>query len=206
VSVNEKGDDVAADAGVEGNERLTGSVAAALLVLLAAEGLTVLRVRTLLAPHVFIGMLLVPPVLLKIGSTGWRFVRYYTGAPAYRRRGAPPVLLRLLGPFVVVLTVVLFASGIVLLFDPSGRGLLLAVHKASFLLWFAAMTVHVLGHLVDTARLAPRDWVGSVRRRVPHAGLRQTALVSSVVTGLLLGAALLGRVTPYLASTPHHGH
>ena len=78
------------DAGVESNARLTGSTAAVLLVLLAAEGVTVLRVGALLTPHVFIGMLLIPPVLLKIGSTGWRFVRYYRGSPAYRRKGPPP--------------------------------------------------------------------------------------------------------------------
>src|SRR6516162_11181634 len=83
--------------GVEANARLTGSTAAVLLVLLAAEGVTVLSVHSLLTPHVFIGMLLVPPVLLKVGSTGWRFVRYYRGSGAYRRKGPPPLLLRLLG-------------------------------------------------------------------------------------------------------------
>ena len=56
-------------------------------MLLAAEGVTILWVRELLTPHVFIGMVLVPPVLLKVARTGWRFARYYRGAPAYRRKG-----------------------------------------------------------------------------------------------------------------------
>lgn len=43
---------------------------------------------------------------------------------------------------------------------PSLRQELLTLHKASFVLWFIAMTVHVLGHLTDTARLAA----------TPHAG------------------------------------
>lgn len=103
------------DAGVAGNARLTAANAALLLVLLAIEGVTVLRVRALLTPHVFVGMLLVPPVLLKVASTGWRFARYYGGAPAYQRKGPPPVLLRLLGPVVVLLTLMLFASGVGLL-------------------------------------------------------------------------------------------
>src|SRR5579863_2660040 len=68
------------DEGVESNARLTAATAAVLLVLLAAEGVTILRIHALLTPHVVIGMLLVPPILLKIGSTGWRFVRYYRGA------------------------------------------------------------------------------------------------------------------------------
>jgi hypothetical protein len=119
--------------GVEGNARLTGTIAAVLLVLLAAEGVTV-RVGALLSVHVFIGMLLVPPIVLKIGSTGYRFIRYYAGSPAYRRKGPPAALLR-----------------------------------SSFFLWFAAMTVHVLGHIRDTARLAPADfcWRTPSRWREP---------------------------------------
>lgn len=143
--------------GVEANARLTGSTAAVLFVLLAAEGVTILRVRPLLSWHVFIGMLLVPPVALKIGTTSYRFVRYYRGSPAYRRKGPPPQLLRLLGPFVVVLTFVVLASGIALLLvPPSQRRSLLFLHKASFVLWFGAMAIHVVGHFVDTAKLAPR--------------------------------------------------
>ena len=186
------------DAGVESNSRLTGSTAAVLLVLLAAEGLTLVSVRSLLSWHVFIGMLLVPPVLLKIGSTSWRFVRYYRGAPAYRRKGPPPILLRLLGPIVVVLTVLLFASGIGLVLAPhSLRHTLLFAHKASFVLWFAAMVIHVLGHLVETARLAPLDWARRAHHDVAGAGARQWALAVSVVAGVALGIVMLGPAAHY---------
>ncbi len=44
--------------GVAGNARLTGAVAVALLVLLAAEGVTIPFIGQLLGPHIFIGMLL----------------------------------------------------------------------------------------------------------------------------------------------------
>ena len=157
-----------ADAGVAGNARLTAANAVVLLVLLAAEGLTILSVRQLLSPHVFIGVVLIPPVLLKVGSTMWRFGRYYTGAPAYRRKGPPPVVLRLLGPVVVVLTLVLLFSGVgLLLVSGSWLPLLMKVHKASFVLWFGAMTIHVLGHLGEVVRLAPRDWMRRARARSP---------------------------------------
>ena len=193
------------DTSVEANARLTSSTAAVLFVLLAAEGFTILRVRALLSPHVFIGMLLVPLVVLKIGSTSYRFVRYYFGSPAYRRKGPPPLVLRMLGPFVVVLTLVVFGSGIALLLvRPPLRPSLLLLHKASFVLWFGAMAIHVLGHLVDTARLAPRDWMRRTRRDVAGAGLRQWAVVSSVVVGSLLGLLLLGQVRPWLASSTTH--
>ncbi len=189
----------AGELGVEGNARLTGTIAAVLLVVLAAEGLTILQIFPLLKWHVFIGMLLVPPILLKIGSTGYRLVRYYAGSSPYRRRGPPPIILRLLGPVVVALTVVLFVSGIALLFDHTQRSLLLFVHRASFVLWFCAMTVHVLGHLVETARLAPRDYVARTRRQVAGAGPRQWSIAASLVVGALLGAWLMNRTGFFLS-------
>jgi len=186
--------------GAESNARLTGTVAAVLLLLLAAEGVTVLRIRALLTPHVFIGMLLVPPVLLKMGSTGYRFARYYRGSPEYRRKGPPPAVLRVLGPVVVLLTLTLFASGIALLFAPHGlRQELLFVHKASFVLWFVAMAVHVLGHLLDTARLAPLDYYWRTRKQVAGASLRQWAVAASIALGALLAVLCVGRVGHFLA-------
>ena len=69
-----------------GNERLTAMTGAVLLVLFVAECLTLLNIGNLLTLHVFLGMLLLGPVGLKIGSTLWRFTRYYTGSAAYVRR------------------------------------------------------------------------------------------------------------------------
>ena len=173
------------------------------MVLLAAEGVTILQVRGLLSAHVFIGMLLIPPVLVKLASTGWRFARYYTGTPAYVRKGPPAPLLRLLGPAVVVLTVAVFASGVALVLAPSAAGgRLLLIHKASFVLWFAVTAIHVLGHLLETARLARLDWLRRTRRQVTGAAARQWLLVGSLVVGAVLGAAMLGPTSRY---RPQHG-
>jgi hypothetical protein len=191
---------------VEGNARLTSGTAVVLLVLLAAEGVTILRIRGLISVHVFIGMLLVPPVLVKTCSTVYRFARYYRGAAEFREKGPPPILLRMLGPFVVLLTFAVLATGIALLFvGPSLRSQALFLHKASFLLWVAAMTVHVLGHVLETARVAPRDWMHRTRRTVTGAGLRQWTIAASLVVGLLLGLLVLGRVAPWQGSVPSQG-
>lgn len=191
---------------VEANARLTSGTAVVLLVLLAVEGVTILRIRGLISVHVFIGMLLVPPVLVKTCSTVYRFARYYAGAAEFRDKGPPPILLRMLGPFVVLLTFAVLASGVALLFvGPSLRSQVLFLHKASFLLWLAAMTVHVLGHLLDMARVAPRDWVRRTRRNVTGAGLRQWTIAASLVVGLLLGLLVLGRVAPWQGSVPYRG-
>ena len=189
-----------------GNARLTAANAALLLALLAAEGVTVLRVHQLLSPHVFIGVVLIPPVLLKMASTGWRFARYYGGAPAYRRKGPPTLLLRLLGPVLAILTVVLLASGVgLLLVGPSWLPLLLKVHKASFVLWFGAMTIHVLAHLGEVFRLAPGDWLRRTRRDVTGAAPRQWLIAASLVAGAMLGFLLLSHVGHWLAVKPGGG-
>lgn len=184
----------------EANARLTAAVGALLLALLAAEGVTVLQVRRLLVLHVFLGLVLVPSVILKIASATWRAVQYYLGSPQYRRKGPPPMVLRLLGPFVVVVTLTVLASGVALLFvSQSARDLVLTVHKASFVLWFGAMALHVLGHVADTASIVPRDFLRRTRRHVRGAPSRQWALVGAVAAGLVLGAVL----TPYTGSWLH---
>ena len=48
--------------GAEGNERLTAMTGLVLLVLLAVEGFTILRLGRLLTLHFFLGMLLLGPV------------------------------------------------------------------------------------------------------------------------------------------------
>ena len=184
---------------VEANSRLTGATAAALFVLFAVEGVTLLRVRSLLTLHVFVGMLLLPPAVVKTASTGSRFFRYYRGSPAYRHKGPPPPLLRVLGPFVVLLTAVVLFSGIALLVSPAGwQPRLLFVHKASFVLWFGAMAIHVLGHGAETLRLAPLDWMQRSRREIRGASVRQWVLAGSLVVGALLGFLTIGQVGPYL--------
>ncbi|MGI8430495.1 MAG: hypothetical protein ACR2OB_14610 [Solirubrobacteraceae bacterium] len=43
---------------------------------------------------------------------------------------------------------IVFASGIVLMFDgPHYRGSWLLIHKASFIVWAVSTALHVLGHL-----------------------------------------------------------
>jgi hypothetical protein len=143
--------------GTEGNERLTYATGAMLLVLLAAIGVTIVRIGQLLAEHLFLGMLLVPPVLLKMSSTGYRFARYYTGNLRYREEGPPELALRVLAPMVVLSTLVVFISGIVLLFaGPSSRQTVYPIHKDSFFVWLALMALHVLGHLPGNAERAAR--------------------------------------------------
>jgi hypothetical protein len=185
--------------GIEANERLTSSTALVLLVLLAIEGVTVLQVQSLLTVHVFVGMLLIPPILVKMSSTLWRFARYYNGSPEYRHKGPPPAALRVIGPFVMALTVVLFASGVLLLFAPLGwRGRLLQLHQASFILWFAVMAIHVLGHLGDLVRVSTKDWTRRTRGLVPGSRARRLLISTSLLVGLGLALVTVSHVGPWI--------
>ena len=176
---------------------MTGAV---LLVLLAAEGLTILAKRQLLTLHFFIGMLLIGPVLLKLASTGYRFVRYYTGSEPYVRKGAPAPLLRLLGPVVILTSVGVIASGVALalLVPRPSRWLSLALlaHKGFFILWFGAMTVHVLWYAPKLPRLLTVRSAGS-GRLLAGAGRRWLALTAALVVGLVMALATYHLAGPW---------
>lgn len=181
--------------GVEANARLTGTTGLVLLVMLATEGITIASIRPLLPWHIAIGLALIPPVALKLGSTLWRFGRYYLGDPRYRRAGPPHPLLRTLGPVVVLTTVVVLASGVALWIAGPSDHLLLTVHKASFVIWFAAMTVHVLAHLLRATRLTRADVgprPGRQRPLVPYPRVRQGLVLASLVAGVAVGVTTRG--------------
>jgi hypothetical protein len=143
--------------GADGNERLTALTGAVLFVLFAVEGVTIVFLRPLISVHFFVGMLLIGPVVLKLGSTGYRFARYYRGAPEYRRKGPPALLLRMLGPVVVATSLAVIGTGIGLAVEKPGHGLMLMAHKASFVLWFGAMTIHVLAYIWRVPGLITAD-------------------------------------------------
>lgn len=191
-----------ASAPVESNARLTALTGIALLVLLAVEGVTIVSIRRLLPLHYFVGLLVIPPVLLKLASTGTRFVRYYTGDPRYRAAGPPSPILRLAGPVVVVSTIAVVGTGIELwLFgDRFGLGWLTA-HKASFVVWFAVMAVHVLGHLERAPALAVRDVVN--RPPVPGRFTRHALIGVSLFAGVMLAATTLVWQSPFVVPVDH---
>jgi hypothetical protein len=207
--------------GTEGNERLTAMTGAVLLVLLAVECYTILRIGRLLTLHVFLGMLLLGPVALKAGAVMYRFVRYYTGSGPYRRKGPPAPLLRLLGPIIMLLTACVFGSGIMLAVTgpsygpPSGW---LVVHRISFIAWLFFIVVHVLAHVPRLPRLLAAEARGvssaagetggdagawrHARRAIEvlgGRGTRLTLLIASLLAGLviaLLTVHLAGKWEP----------
>jgi hypothetical protein len=187
--------------GPAGNALLTAWLGVALLALLLAELLTLVDVRGLIDWHVAIGAVLIPPALAKTASTGWRIVRYYGGQHDYRLAGPPPLVLRALGPLVVVGTLALLGTGVVLvaLGQDAGRRQLLApwgfrinwvtLHQATFIVWAVASGLHVLLRLVPALRLVRgQSRTGSP---IPGAALRLGVLALATATAVLTAILLL---------------
>lgn len=202
--------------GIDGNEQLTAMTGILLLILLAALGVTILRIGQLIWLHLFLGLLLIGPVVLKIASTSYRFLRYYTRNVVYIAKGPPAVLLRTIGPLVVLTTVGVFLTGVLLLFNgPVNRSSLLFLHKATFVLWLVFMALHVLGHLPGLGRAAQAMRLGGdstgpkVSAASGGAAGRWLAIASAIVGGLVLAVVLIphfGAWTGHLALWRHHDH
>jgi hypothetical protein len=182
------------ETGVEGNSRLTAVTGTLLLVLLAIEGVSILSIDRLISLHIFLGVLLVGPVLLKTATTGYRFVRYYTGARTYRRKGPPHPVLRIIGPLVVVTSLAVLGTGLGLIATgPAHRGALLTLHQGSFIAWLVVMSLHVLGHLAEAAR---STWRELRDPRTAPASRRRPVRVAVLVLCLLAGTGLATALMP----------
>jgi hypothetical protein len=184
--------------GTEGNERLTSTVGLALFVGLAVEAATTLSLSTYLNVHIFLGLMLLPAVSLKLASTGWRALRYYTGSKPYRLLGPPLLAMRLLAPLLVAATLVLFGSGVAFLVTGDRGGTLLTIHAVSFGIWGVLMIVHVLVYLQLAFQQGLADW-RSAPPSTDGTSLRRYLLIGAVVIGVIVALATYPAQTAWLA-------
>jgi hypothetical protein len=200
------GSQQAGNRGVVGNERLTALAGALLLALLAVEVVTSIRLRTLLSAHVVVGVVLAGPLAVKLGSTGYRFVRYYTRSPSYVRRGPPHLALRVLGPLLVATTLVVVGSGIGLMVTgPRNAGLLLPLHGFSVLVFLPLMAIHLVAHILATPRLVADEWSTVSAALAPGRGIRMGVNLGALVLGVLGAILLLPTITPWIAWSQTNG-
>jgi hypothetical protein len=177
----------------DGNERLTATVGLVLIVLSLVEiGTVLFGLGQFLSLHVFVGLVLIPPVLLKLATTGWRFTRYYTRNTAYRLKGAPQLITRLLAPLLVASTVILLGSGVAM-GVLHGHALQIArnLHGPASVAWMILIGFHVLVYLRRAVVSAKEDVVPAERSAVRGAGARTVVLVAAIVAGLVAGLATL---------------
>ena len=196
--------------GTDGNEQLTAVVGVILLVLFLVLMVTIIWIghNQMLWLHLFLGVVLVGPVALKLASTGYRFSRYYTSNPAYRRKGPPHPLMRVLGPFVILTTLGVFVTGLLLLLaGPGTGGLVPELHKVIFYVWIGVVGIHVLWHLPElpSAVRAVRHAEGR-KRDLPGSRGRNLALLGALVAGLVLALIFLPDIHSWTAGLAYHPH
>jgi hypothetical protein len=157
--------------------------------------------------HVFVGFVLIPPVLLKLGSTGWRFARYYTGSRAYTLRGPPQITMRLLAPLLVAATVVLLASGVAMGIL-HGHALTVArrLHGPASVVWIVLVGVHVLVYLKLALISSSEDVAPSSRASVRGASARAYLLATAVVSGVVIGIATVPAQHHWVNLRRQHHH
>src|SRR5579859_5493180 len=173
----------------DGNERLTSSTGLVLLVVLAVETLTTLALRTYLNVHVFLGLLLLPPVALKLASTGWRFVRYYTRSEPYVLAGPARMLLRMLAPLLVASTLALFGTGVAMIVVAHRGGELRTLHTFSFVAWGVLIGVHALAYFTRVFRDGTMDWRRNAVDVVAGVGSRRALVIGALLVGVALASA-----------------
>ncbi len=191
--------------GAAGNARITAWSGILLLILLFLEGLTLVSIRHFVQWHIILGTLMIPPTLLKIATTFWRFIRYYSGNRQYKIAGPPPLVLRLLGPFMIISTLGVLGSGIALVFlGPlkSTQSLItiagisismIQLHKIIFVIWFIVTTFHVLGRFIPAIQNSFLQLGGKI------AGwrFRALAIYLAVVTGVMASIFVLDTTTSW---------
>jgi hypothetical protein len=188
--------------GPAGNRNLTAALGALLLVGILGELATlVLGLRQTLPVHIVLGIALIPLVALKLASTGWRMIRYYTSSAEYRRDGPPQPFLRGIAPIVVGSTVSLLGSGLgLVVFGPQAH-LFRALHSASFAVFLLVVGAHAVAHLPKLRRFAFADWL-SGRRTQGHA-LRRGVVAFAVVSGTAFAVASLQTAGLWIAAMRH---
>jgi hypothetical protein len=192
-----------------GNERLTAVVGLLVLVPVLVEVVSVLLgVHTFMSLHVFVGLALIPAVLLKMGSTGWRMARYYTRSRPYVALGPPQIAMRLLAPLFVAATLILFGSGVAMGFlHGHALQIVRSLHGPTSVTWLILFGLHVLVYLRRALTSTAEEALPAERNPVRGKAARTYALVAVVAGGLVLGAATVPAQHRWVnIKRDHHDH
>lgn len=173
----------------EGNHRLTALTGSLLAPLLAAIFLTGLLMDAWWHVHYIVGFVLIPVVALKLASTGYRALRYYTRDPIYLAAGPPELLPRLLAPLLALSVVTALATGVALFIQHSRGGTLSTLHTDASVCSVALIGLHVLTYVADALATVGRELRSRLSR---SASTRLAAVAATLLLGLILAAVTYG--------------
>jgi hypothetical protein len=103
-----------------------------------------------------------------------------------------------LGPVVLGTSLGVLGTGVMLAVDESAEGPWLFLHKACFVLWFGAMTVHVLAYVWRVPGLIGADLaVHRGARILAGRPARWLLLAASILAGLVIALTTLHLAVPW---------
>jgi hypothetical protein len=191
---------------VAGNLILTSHAGLVILFFLVLLYFTGLEFSPLRGVHFGLGFALIPILLVKLGSTGWRAVNYYFDRDPYRAAGPPWLLPRIMALPLTLFAVSATISGVVLWAQGTDRGTWATVHIYSVI----ALAVVVVVHLVIYTRKAFRASTRSLEQT--KTTKQERVMVWALLVALVIGSAAVGleptwnpSATPASTSTTTHG-
>jgi amino acid transporter len=177
-------------AGPRANRRLTALTGAIILPLALLVLLTGLLFGSFWHVHYFLAYLLLPIVLLKVGSTTYRAVRYYLQSGAYRFIRPPYPIGRITSPLLVLSVIVLFTSGIAMWLTHSRGDPWGFLHTDAAIAFCGLALLHLAMYLPEALHAMRREVhppETEPRTRTRSRVSRPRALLyTAVVAGLLL--------------------
>jgi hypothetical protein len=179
-------------AGPRTNRRLTALTGTAILPLAALALLTGLFFGDLWRVHYFIGYMLLPVVLLKLGSTGYRMVRYYLRSGLYRFVQPPYPVGRLSSPLLVLSVVLLYVSVIVMWVTHSQANPWGWLHTDAAIAFSVLVALHLGLYLPEAFHAVRGDLRPTPANEAMSRSWRLTVVSAAVLAGLVVALATVG--------------
>ncbi len=191
---------------VAGNLILTSHAGLVILFFLVLLYFTGLEFTPLRGVHFGLGFALIPILLVKLGSTGWRAVNYYFDRDPYRAAGPPWLLPRIMALPLTACAIAATISGVVLWAEGTDHGTWATVHIYSVI----SLAVVVVVHLVIYTRKAFRASTRSLEQT--KTTKQERVMVWALLVALVVGSAAVGleptwnpSATPAGTTTTTHG-
>ena len=189
---------------VTGNLILTSHAGLVILFFLILLYFTGLEFAPLRGVHVGLGFALIPILLVKLGSTGWRAVNYYFDRDPYRAAGPPWLLPRIMALPLTLCAVLATVSGVVMWAVGTDHGTWATLHIYSVI----GLAVVVVVHLAMYTRKAFRASTRSLEET--KTTRQERVMVWALLVALVVGSAAVGleptwnpSATPASPTTTH---
>lgn len=189
---------------VAGNLILTSHAGLVILFFLILLYFTGLEFTPLRAMHFGLGFALIPILLVKLGSTGWRAVNYYFDRDPYGAAGPPWLLPRIMALPLTACALAATISGVVLWATGTDRGAWATIHIYSVISLAVVIVVHLAIYTRKAFRASSRSLEGTKTTR------QERIMVWALLVALVAGSAAVGleptwnpAATPPSSSTSH---